>query len=41
MDWTYVGNVAHAHIVAADKLTLDNEDLHNVAGKVPVRPYFV
>ena len=31
MDWTYVDNVAHAHLLAADKLTEGNND---VAGQV-------
>lgn len=31
MDWTYVENVAYAHLLAADKLTEGNDD---VAGQV-------
>jgi len=31
MDWTYVDNVALAHLQAAEKLTLSNTD---VAGQV-------
>lgn len=31
MDWTYVDNVALAHLLAADKLTISNPD---VAGQV-------
>jgi len=31
MDWTYVTNIAHAHLLASDKLVDGN---NNVAGQV-------
>ena len=36
-DWTYVGNVAKAHLIAADRLSSTREDLEE-AKNTPIRP---